>query len=471
MQAVITIIVFIVLLSVIVLIHEFGHFYTAIKFGIKAEEFGWGFPPKIWGKKIGKTLFTINLFPIGGFVRLKGEDSSAKEKDDPDSFASQHPWKKAVVIAAGILLNFVLAIVIFQLLIMMSSFKLSAQDTPFDFEYKFVNRGSDLITSSLNEVGEISEESQVNRLIAINGVKVSNIEDYEISLKSNSLESIVKIQFEELQNGNKIFQEGQLITQVVISQVVEDSIAQKAGLEKDDVIVSVNDIAVNSIGELQTEIRASEGKEVNVGYLEPDRTEMSLISVKPEFNEDLENYAIGISMFQENTLTDAAGMKYSFLIFENPTLLFDSPIQKAFAGAILAENMIELQVKGLSSIISTSLRTNDLKPIQESVAGPLGIVGITSFAVEQGVFSVLMLAGTLSLIIGVFNLLPIPALDGGRLFFVLIELISRRKVNAQFEKAVHTAGFAILILLILLITYNDITRFLREGSLFVFPDF
>ncbi len=111
---IISILIFILTILVLVLIHEFGHFLMAKKFGIKVEEFGFGIPPRLWGKKIGETLFSLNLIPLGGFVRLLGEDETNKKVlGNPRSFASKKPWQKVIVIVAGVTMNLLLAVILF----------------------------------------------------------------------------------------------------------------------------------------------------------------------------------------------------------------------------------------------------------------------------------------------------------------------------------------------------------------------
>lgn len=461
-----SVIVFIVILSVIVLIHEFGHFYTARKFGIKAEEFGFGFPPKVWAKKIGKTIFSINLFPIGGFVRLKGEDATEKGSLDRDSFSAKPPRQRFIVAIAGIVLNFVLAVVIFQTMLVFMGFKFPKPELPLAFNYKFVGTSSEVIYLPKTD-GEEIENRDVWKLVSINGQSVESLDQVQRSIDESRGQAF-KLTLESEKTGAKQEIESVLTSKVLISEVVADSPADKAGIKAEDQIITINGEFINDSKKLQDIVRNSKGAVLRIMVVRPDGVARD-VEVKAEYKEDLKNYAIGVSMRQFYTVLDNGQVKEVLLVqFDN--LDFKSPLQKVFAGAIFTENMLELQIKGIGHFISQAIKDRDLDPIRSSVAGPLGIAGFTAQAVDQGFLAVLYLAGLLSAIIGFMNLLPFPALDGGRLFFIVVEGVTRRKVNPNFEKWVHGIGFAILIMLIILITYNDILRFIESGSFANLPE-
>lgn len=461
-----SILVFIIILSVIVLIHEFGHFYTALKFGIKAEEFGFGFPPKVWAKKIGKTLFSVNLFPIGGFVRLKGEDATEKGSLDRDSFSAKPPHLRFIVAIAGIVLNFVLAVVIFQTMLVFMGFKFPRPELPLDFNYKFVGTSSEVIYAPKADDEEI-EKRDVWKLVSISSQSVNSEEQVQRAIEESAGQAL-KLTLVNEQTSAKQEIEGVLTSKVLISEVVDSSPADKAGIKAEDQIATINGEFINDSKKLQDIVRSSKGEVLRITVVKPDGVAQDF-EMNAEYKEELKNYAIGVSMRQSYTILDD-GRLQEILIVQFDNLDFKSPYQKIFAGAIFTENMLELQIRGIGHFISQAINDRDLDPIRSSVAGPLGIAGFTAQAVDQGFLAVLYLAGLLSAIIGFMNLLPFPALDGGRLFFIVVEGVTRRRVNPNFEKWVHGIGFAILIMLIILITYNDILRFIESGSFVNLPE-
>lgn len=366
------IIIFILILSILVMIHEFGHFIMAKRAGIGVEEFGFGLPPRLWGKKVGETIYSINWLPFGGFVRLVGEDPLDKRRDEKNSFYKKSLWQRTGVVVAGVVANFLLAIVVFYVVIFALGFKVSLP-LLIDHKFKFVNQ----------------------------------------------------------------------TTQVFVGEVAKDSPAQKAGISVGDSILSIDGNKIDSVSSLQALIRSSEGKELSVVLENPINNQTRTAQVTPAFREDLKAPALGVGLD------------------ELAVLNYETPAQKIFSGFGHSWNVLAYSGKVFGKIIGFSIRERDITPVSEGVSGPVGIAKLTSQAVAYGPIPVLQLAGLLSLNLAVINILPIPALDGGRFFFLIFEAITRRKVYPALEKWVHTIGFALLLGLILLITYNDILKLVR----------
>jgi len=368
----VAIIIFIIILSVLVLIHEFGHFIAAKRAGIGVEEFGFGLPPRAWGKKIGETIYSINWLPFGGFVKLIGEDPTDRHKHDKNSFYVKSIWQRAQVVVAGVAMNFILAVAIFYLVVFALGFKINLP-LLIDHKFKFVNQSK----------------------------------------------------------------------QVLVADVASDSPAKAAGINPGDSIVAVNGGKVASIGDLQKSVRSSDGKTLILTIENPINNKTRTVSATPTFNRDLDAYALGVGLG------------------ELVVLNYQTLPQRFFAGFIHSYNTIDYSVKIFGQLIGFAIRERDITPVSEGVSGPIGIATLTSQAVQLGSLSVLQLVGLLSLNLAVLNILPIPALDGGRFFFIIVEAVTRRRVHATFEKWVHSIGFALLIALILLITYNDVLKLLK----------
>lgn len=354
------------------MLHEFGHFIMAKRAGIGVEEFGFGLPPRLWGKKIKGTIYSLNWLPFGGFVKLVGEDPTDKRKDQQNSFYTKSWGQRASVVLAGIFMNFLLAVLIFYVILAALGFKISL---PLLVENNF----------------KFADQTK----------------------------------------------------QVLIADVSENSAASGAGIAAGDSILAANGSTVGSIEDLQKIIRANEGKTVEFVLENPINNKTRTVSVTPSYNEALKAPAIGVGLG------------------ELVVLHYDTFSQKLFSGFGHAYNTTVYSFKVFGQLIGYSISHRDLAPVSEGVSGPVGIAQITSQAVALGPLSVLQLAGLLSLNLAIMNLLPIPALDGGRFFFLLVEVITRRRVHANFEKWAHTIGFAVLLGLIVLVTFNDIAKLIR----------
>lgn len=367
-----TIIIFILILSILVMIHELGHFIMAKRAGMGVEEFGFGLPPRIWGKKHKGTIYSINWLPFGGFVRLVGEDSIEAKKDAKNSFQVKSLPARISVVLAGVFMNLVLAVFLFYVLLFLLGFKISLPAF-FEHKFKFVNQTS----------------------------------------------------------------------QVLVSDVSEGSVAKAAGIGPGDSIIGVNGGQINSIEDLQKVIRSSDGAKLNLTLENAVNNQKRQVEVTPTYNEEIKAPAIGVGLG------------------ELVVLNYDTPAQKLFSGFIHSYNTTDYSLRVFGQLISYAIKSGDIRPVSEGISGPVGIAQITGQAVSLGWQSVLQLVALLSLNLAIMNVLPIPALDGGRFFFLLIEAVTRKRIYPVVEKWVHTAGFAVLIGLILLVTFNDIVKLVR----------
>lgn len=365
-----SIILFMIILLVLVLVHEAGHFFTAKFFGIRVDEFGFGFPPKIFGIKRGETEYTFNLFPLGGFVKIWGENGEGQDMSDLDrerSFINKPKWQQAIVLFAGVFMNFVLAWVLFS----------------FGFM-------SGLPTA----VGSQPE-----------GATLTDVN-------------------------------------LVIVSVVSDSPAQKAGLKSGDKIISMSELENRDAIEgditpdkVKSFIVAHGNEELEIGYIRGSILDNpTFAKITPVAKNGLP--AIGIAMDQIGT----AKLGFFSSIWEGLTLSIYTTKTTAV---------------GLYSLVRDALVG---KGSFDAVTGPVGMVGIVGDAYKFGLAYLLSFAALISINLAIVNLLPFPALDGGRLLFLLIEKIKGGALSAKFANTANMIGFAILITLMVVITYHDVMK-------------
>lgn len=385
---VITALTLIIILSVLVLIHELGHFLMARKFGIKVEEFGFGFPPRAFGIKRGETLYSINWLPIGGFVKLYGEDEAGggqvgkmtklPTKDLERAFFTHPAWQRAIVIFAGVAMNIFLAAIIFYAMFGLSGFK---TQVPLLGGYHFFG---------VNET---------------------------------------------------------VLQGVAIGTVQNNSPAQKSGIQPNSNVISVNNQSISDSQEFIHAIDAQKGKPVTIKLRNLDTQAVYSVTATPRVKTEKNQGALGV------TIGDLP-MKIALLSY-------DTPIQKLTSGVTFTVNMVAYTVDTFIALIAQAFQTHSIAPISNNVAGPIGIGKVVGSVtqipnvVDKTIF-LLFIAGIISVSLAIMNVLPIPALDGGRLFFILVEMVTGKKLNPELEGLIHTIGFFVLILLIVVITIHDI---------------
>jgi regulator of sigma E protease len=370
------ILVFVITLLILVVIHEFGHYFAAKKFNIKVLEFGFGIPPRAWGKKIGETIWSLNWLPFGGFVRLLGEDEADKKVlEDKRSFATQAVWKKITVVVAGVVMNLLLAWVLFYIVLGVQGFK---TQLPLLSDYKF---------TGVNQTAE---------------------------------------------------------TAILVGNIADGSPAQQAGLTDGDRVIALNGTPLAGADKFVEDIKANAGKEVTLTVSNIQGEDRRDILITPRANPPEGQGALGVSL---------GGLK-------TVTLSYDTPTQRLFAGPIHSYNLMGYSGKILGETIGFSVKERDLAPVSNAVAGPVGITSVVGqiLSIKNPLIPYLDFVAALSLNLAVVNILPFPGLDGGRLFFLIIEGITRKKTHAVVEKYVHTIGLVVLLSLIILITISDIRK-------------
>lgn len=361
----ITLIIFIVIFSALVLVHEWGHFYMARKAGIKVDEFGIGFPPrakKIYTDKHG-TVYSINWIPFGGYVRLHGEDSSDPEVlKEKNSFASKTKLQRTAVIVAGVFMNFVLAWLLLTI-------GYSVGMKPF-----------------------LVSQEDVNAAVASGQATLQN--------------------------------------QIYLTEVTDESPLKAVGIVEGDMITKINGQIPPEAEQFSSVLQPNESVEIT--YTHKDQEEVVTVQTNDEGK-----LGIGIA---DAPLVVQSTVRY--------------PVHEAAYVSLKETGRLSyLTVKMLGNVV-VSLVAKFKVP--EGVSGPVGIFKMTEHFSAQGVIPLLQFAALLSISLGVINIMPFPALDGGRFLFIIFELILRKRPNAKWEAMIHGIGFILLIALILVVTWKDI---------------
>ncbi|MDP3093435.1 MAG: M50 family metallopeptidase [bacterium] len=350
----ITIFISFISLIILVSLHELGHFLTARKFGVRVEEFGFGYPPRIFGKKIGETVYSLNLLPFGAFVRISEQD-----RTDPSSFSAKPLWQRALIIFNGAAFFWLVAAVLFSIVFMIGA--------------------------------------------------PTAIGDSETGVPE---------------------------TKVQITSVSAGSPASQAGLKAGDIILGLKsesaEITVNKVKEVQEFIDAARGKNIVLSLKRGGKVfEAEAI---PRESPPSGQGALGIGLAR-------TGLK-SYPVFSS---VFEG-IKATFR---VTELVIVTYAKSLGQVFRRL-------PTGLQLVGPIGIVGLLSQGVSMGASYFLQMIGFLSINVAVINLLPIPAFDGGKLFFLGIEAIRKKPVSQKLEEKITFVFFSLLIILMVFVSIKDI---------------
>ena len=371
------ILTFLIVLGILVFVHELGHFFVARRSGVRVEEFGFGLPPRIFGfykdpsrkiwKYVGKnthdcptTIYSINWVPLGGFVRIKGEQG--ENIQDTDSFAHKPIYKKIIILSAGVTMNVLLAIILLS------------------------------IGYIIGLPREIDDSAQLP------WAKISN-------------------------------------EMIYINEVVKDYPADKAGIKAGDIIESVDKTKFSNIADLQNYI----SKKNNVPLeLSIKRNEENIVlNVTPIDDEKNNKVIMGVML-----------AKMGFVSYPWYIAFWEGFKTTMF---LIKEILIAFYMLFVN-IITTHT-------VSVSLSGPVGIAVITGQVAKMGFIYILQFTALLSLNLAIINFLPLPALDGGRVMFLLIEKIRGKAINPRIEATIHNIGLYLLFLLVLIITYSDVMRF------------
>ncbi len=384
-MSIITIIFVLLIISFLVVIHELGHYWASKRNGVRVEEFGIGYPPKIFGKKFGETLYSLNLIPFGGFVKITGEEeteegSTEKVATDPHSFSNKTPWQKSQILIAGVFMNMLLSFFLFYILLFSNGFKSFHIPMVFDHQFKY---GKELVYGTM------------------------------------------------------------------VFDMEKDSPADRAGIKPGEVILKVDGKEIDSVLGLRENLNGKADTEVEIETFDIN---------KPSY-EDTNKYVV-VPSYQEKSEENDSDAIIGVYLGEAKAVYYEKPLEKVLSGPMHTYNMLDYSISSLGEIIGLSFKTKDIEPVASSMTGPVGLFNILGSIIQtEGKGKILILINTVAIISLGFaftNLLPIPALDGGKVVFRIIEGITKKNINPKLESKIHNFGMIALILLVVAITFRDI---------------
>ncbi|MBI4433611.1 site-2 protease family protein [Candidatus Uhrbacteria bacterium] len=372
----ISVLAFVLVLSLLVFVHEAGHFFAARRAGMGVEEFGFGFPPRLvgvqrvrgrWRWVVGNrdhaptgqsTIYSLNAVPLGGFVRITGEDGGGAE--NPRSFSAKSYTRRALVLVAGVGMNVLLSIVLFTIV-----FAIGAPQV-------------------------------------LDGIPPGTVvRDHRVA----------------------------------IAGVLAESPAARAGVQPGDVVTAIGNQSVTTAAALQEYVRAHGGESVELHILRG--TQAQVIVVQPEVLPGTGKTGVGVQ------LVETGIVRY--------------PVHRAVVeGVRMTGYVFQEIIRSFAGLFQGLIRD---RTVSVDVTGPVGIAVLTGQVVQLGFIHLLQFAGVLSANLALLNVVPFPALDGGRLALLLLEAIRRKSLRQTVERAIHTAGFLVLLVLIMLVTYRDLRQF------------
>ena len=416
-----TIIYFILILGVTVFIHELGHFMFAKKYGVHVYEFSIGMGPKLFkfNRKNDETNYCIRLFPIGGFVQMAGEEVE-EDKNIPieKSLRSKTAFQRFMIMVAGVMMNFILAFVLLFLLGLFNDVSvnnvyidgstisnLNDNDKIVEVDGHFVNNydklALELTIAAKDDFNMVVEDSKGNE-------KKVNV--HPIALGKKDLPYKKDFGFEV----NNI--------EISKSSLKEVSIG--------DTIVSVNRTKITNNLELLNELDKSKGDMLLTLKDKNNKEREVKVTVKENKDDELLGYSYGFYITGERVKGFFGALKYACLKF------FSTVEQMVFTVFYLITGDISLNM----------------------LSGPVGIFSVVGDAGRAGFSSVVSLLSLICINVGFINFLPLPAFDGGHILFIIIEKIKGSRVNPRVENTIHNIGFILLMILMVLVTYNDIIR-------------
>ncbi|MFY9936417.1 MAG: RIP metalloprotease RseP [Silvibacterium sp.] len=436
-----------VVLGIMVLVHEFGHFAVAKLFGVRVEVFSIGFGPRLFGFRRGDTDYRVSLLPLGGYVKMSGETPGETRTGDPAEFASHPRWQRILIGLAGPFSNFVLAFVLMSGLYMMHNEVPNYMSSPAVTDvvppdspaaHAGIQAGDrierfDKDTNPTWEQVGMRAALDINSYVPLTVERTVNGHPQDVNLELYLADASKGQDFQieaigllpKMQNGP-----------LGVRDVMPGNPADRAGLKAGDAIVSINGQAVHSVAAVMAVLQESQGKPVNLAVQRGSQT--LNMTTTPIWGDDG---------------TGRMGYRLGFHPALAPFHVEQEPLLKA------VQKSVAFNMQNSGYIVDVLKRLVTHKSDVQQLSGPIGIARETGEAVTMpGWQPLIALMALISLNLGIFNLLPIPILDGGMILLLLIEGVLRRDLNQEFKERVYQVAFVVLILFAAFVMFNDVAK-------------
>lgn len=427
---------FLIVIGIIILIHEFGHFSMAKIFKIPVAVFSLGFGPRLFGFRFKETEYKISAIPLGGYVKIHGMEDQEAAPDDPNSFYNKPRWQRFLVLFMGVGFNWILAIILITAALTLGLQVSQSVDMP-------------------SRIGAVSADSPAekaglkpgDRILAINNRETPTWEKVSLATLLHPDETIVVRYERDNQISEKQIHVGRNpnnslgyigvhpSTDVVVLAVTPDKPAAQKGLKAGDVIRSIDGVPIHGIEAAPAAVQRSGGKPVKivVERKETGNTLTKELEIQPVKDAATGRWVLGFAPGE-------------------PTKLRKLPFGTALKESVrTCRDHVLLNLIFISKLIRGQLSL-------KATSGPFDIARLSDATRQTGLSTFLLFIGTISFDIGIINLLPIPALDGGHIFFLLVEGIFRKEISVRVKERVTMVGFFFLICVMVVVLYYDLLK-------------
>jgi regulator of sigma E protease len=422
-----------VMIGIMILIHELGHYWAARFFDVKVDTFSFGFGPRLFGFKKGETDFRFSAILLGGYVKMVGEHPGDEQANDPRSFLNKPRWQRLIIVFAGPAMNIILAVAVLTGLFMVRFPKVPTSPSP---EIGYIVADSAAAKAGLHEG---------DRIVQIGDTVNPTWEDIdmkEVASAGHALSVWI------VRNGQrKLVQVTPVLdpktgtgfagwagqTEIEIASVLSNTPAAKAGLRAGDIVTKVDGQPIHSTPKVHDIINSNGGKPVDIEFSRNGKLVSAHLTPAMSENNGAKEWMIGVSL-------------------ERRVVFVSLPFPQA-----LSESVHE-NAKNATFIYQFLRGVAERRMSPKSVAGPIGIVQMSGEEAREGPIAYLGLMAGLSLNLAIVNLLPIPILDGASIFMLLVEMFMRRDLSLRVKEAAFRLGFVFIMAIVAFVIYNDISK-------------
>lgn len=426
-----------VLIGIMVLIHELGHYWAARWFDVHVEAFSFGFGPRLFGFRRGETDFRVSLIPFGGYVKMVGEQAGEDGVEDPRSFLAKPRWQRMIIAFAGPAMNIILAVGLLAGLYMNRYPKVVGSDgAP---TVGFVEANSPAAKAGVQELDVITsidgKQNPSWEEVTLTVVGAANRElPLMINRNGQQISGTLTPQIDDISGvGDAGWYDRHEIQVGALSPGMG---AEKAGVKAGDVLVALDGVPLRSTAKLHALLKEGAGKPVQLTYLRDNK--QTTVAVEPKLTE-----------------FDAKNKRYLLGVQLTPRITF---VALPFGEAIRESVRQNKRSAGVILQLLRGMVERRMSP--KSLEGPIGIARLSSEAAREGFATFIGMMAAVSLNLAVFNLLPIPILDGGTILMLAIEMVMRRDLSLQLKENIFKLGFVFLMMVVAFVLYNDISKLL-----------